>query len=144
MGYRVGDGAAAESFAAGRTTTRKLAAVLGHPERGERLIAALDREIGAPGNRDGAARDLDGSAPTALYFQRRGFANGADSLMSEILAAAGLRNAAGELGLERPGRVELETVVSARPDRSEEHTSELLTNAHLVCRLLLEQNKQHI
>src|SRR3546814_3782343 len=26
--------------------------------------------------------------------------------------------------------------------RSEEHTSELVTNAHLVCRLLLEINKQ--
>src|SRR3546814_19631806 len=83
-------------------------------------MAARDREIGAPGNRDGAARDLDGSAPTALYVQRRGFANGADSLMSEIMAAAGLRNAAGEMGLERTGRVELETVVTARPDRAEE------------------------
>src|SRR3546814_2650560 len=29
------------------------------------------------------------------------------------------------------------------PLRSEEHTSELVTNAHLVCRLLLEKKKQH-
>src|SRR3546814_2382062 len=64
MGYRVVDVPAAESFAAVRTTTRKLAALLGHPERGERLIAALDREIGAAGNRGGAARDPDRSAPT--------------------------------------------------------------------------------
>src|SRR3546814_10268576 len=27
--------------------------------------------------------------------------------------------------------------------RSEEHTSELVTNAHLVCRLLLEKKKHH-
>src|SRR5687768_18009571 len=31
----------------------------------------------------------------------------------------------------------------ARPARSEEHTSELQSRLHLVCRLLLEKKKQH-
>src|SRR5256884_816001 len=31
----------------------------------------------------------------------------------------------------------------ARQDRSEEHTSELQSRLHLVCRLLLEKKKQH-
>src|SRR2546429_6779408 len=31
----------------------------------------------------------------------------------------------------------------ARADRSEEHTSELQSRLHLVCRLLLEKNKIH-
>src|SRR2546425_9431263 len=31
----------------------------------------------------------------------------------------------------------------ARPDRSEEHTSELQSLAYLVCRLLLEKKKKH-
>src|SRR2546430_3774693 len=30
-----------------------------------------------------------------------------------------------------------------RPDRSEEHTSELQSQSNLVCRLLLEKKKQH-
>src|SRR2546429_5787612 len=30
-----------------------------------------------------------------------------------------------------------------RPDRSEEHTSELQSRLHLVCRLLLEKKKRH-
>src|SRR2546422_7010625 len=33
---------------------------------------------------------------------------------------------------------------AARPPRSEEHTSELQSRLHLVCRLLLEKKKQHI
>src|SRR2546429_1602191 len=32
---------------------------------------------------------------------------------------------------------------SARTQRSEEHTSELQSRLHLVCRLLLEKKKQH-
>src|SRR3546814_5831809 len=50
----------------------------------------------------------------------------------------------------RPARVLLQDFtgvpcvvdLAAMRDRSEEHTSELVTNAHLVCRLLLEK-KQH-
>src|SRR2546430_13570223 len=30
------------------------------------------------------------------------------------------------------------------PDRSEEHTSELQSQSNLVCRLLLEKNKNHV
>src|SRR5215212_12151075 len=32
----------------------------------------------------------------------------------------------------------------ARPERSEEHTSELQSLRHLVCRLLLEKKKKHL
>src|SRR6266581_8132199 len=35
------------------------------------------------------------------------------------------------------------TTWSARGNRSEEHTSELQSPVHLVCRLLLEKKKQH-
>src|SRR2546422_4326399 len=35
-----------------------------------------------------------------------------------------------------------ESVVSTRPVRSEEHTSELQSRLHLVCRLLLEKKKK--
>src|SRR5258705_6807220 len=33
------------------------------------------------------------------------------------------------------------SAIAARPDRSEEHTSELQSLTHLVCRLLLEKKK---
>src|SRR5689334_23999171 len=35
-------------------------------------------------------------------------------------------------------------IARIRPDRSEEHTSELQSQFHLVCRLLLEKKKQKI
>src|SRR5690554_7110940 len=52
------------------------------------------------------------------------------------------------LGLSRPGKgIEpLSDVVLKRPGlpRSEEHTSELQSRPHLVCRLLLEKKKKEI
>src|SRR2546429_6621420 len=36
-----------------------------------------------------------------------------------------------------------EATVSPQPPRSEEHTSELQSRLHLVCRLLLEKKKKH-
>src|SRR2546422_7153630 len=45
---------------------------------------------------------------------------------------------------ERPSdeRLQRGGVEAAEPDRSEEHTSELQSRLHLVCRLLLEKKKK--
>src|SRR5690554_7424558 len=40
-----------------------------------------------------------------------------------------------------PGFIETEMTASMKPERSEEHTSELQSRPHLVCRLLLEKKK---
>lgn len=110
LGFPVVEIATPRDFDGLRRSTRRIARLVGHPERGERLIAALDARLAAtPGT-------LPDGAPTALYFQRRGFVNGADSLVSEIMRAAGLRNLAGWLGARRTGRVDLERVVAAAPD----------------------------
>src|SRR5207253_7507101 len=44
-----------------------------------------------------------------------------------------------------PGAASITTVTPASPEirRSEEHTSELQSRGHLVCRLLLEKKKRH-
>lgn len=110
LGYRVVVIDAARGFDVVRRTARELADLLGHPERGERMVAALDRRLDAAGD------ITEADAPSALYYQRRGFANGADSLVSGIMRAAGLRNLAADLGLSRTGHVDLERIVMQRPD----------------------------
>src|SRR2546422_8477920 len=46
--------------------------------------------------------------------------------------------------LEKPGdpKVRIHRDPDIRPERSEEHTSELQSRLHLVCRLLLEKKKK--
>src|SRR5262245_63205881 len=45
-------------------------------------------------------------------------------------------------GHRRPAATGLSAVASAKAERSEEHTSELQSLRHLVCRLLLEKKKR--
>lgn len=91
-----------DSFAATQVQIREVATLLGQPERGERLVAALDLAAPAP------------MVHTALPYERRGYAAGAGSLTGEILARAGFRHLlpAGGPG----GFVSLEQVVASRPD----------------------------
>src|SRR2546422_8228472 len=69
---------------------------------------------------------------TTLFRSRRGGACQGEGVDARPRA---VRNPVGRLGVrsDRSGRVQ---------DRSEEHTSELQSRLHLVCRLLLEKKKK--
>jgi len=51
-----------------------------------------------------------------LPLSRRGWVSGRDSLLSALLAEAGLFNAAGDLGIASGGFASLEAIVSLKPD----------------------------
>ncbi len=51
-----------------------------------------------------------------LPLSRRGWVSGRDSLLTDLLDAAGLVNAAGEAGIRSGGFMTLEAVVKLRPD----------------------------
>src|SRR2546422_7004551 len=61
----------------------------------------------------------------------------------ERFLAVARREAAGQIEFRLPGRARLE-LRAAPQQRSEEHTSELQSRLHLVCRLLLEKKKKQI
>src|SRR5437899_7546691 len=80
----------------------------------------------------GARRALPGAAVLQCPI-----ADGGDGLLDAVLAPAALRERLSVTGpLGEPVSGELGWV-----DRSEEHTSELQSLRHLVCRLLLEKKK---
>jgi iron complex transport system substrate-binding protein len=93
----------------GREQVRLLARRLGHPERGEALVARID---------DALAR-AKGAAPAArsvLVLQRRGYTPGETTVLDELIAHVGLVPHAGRLGLPRGGTVPLERLVADPPD----------------------------
>ena len=92
-----------------RRQVAEVAAVLGHPERGERLIAEIE-----------AARARLHAAPkpaftTALLVNRGGYTAGAKSLAAALLAEAGLKPPAGA-PQGYGGYVPLERLLTLRPD----------------------------
>lgn len=91
-----------------RTLIRKTAKLIGQPERGRRIVNEVDRAIAQLSRR---ARGL-----TALNFQRRGYVAGTGTLLDDLLARAGVKNGAVQLGIRRVGRTTLEHVIKLKPD----------------------------
>ena len=100
--------ASADSFAMIREQIRQVAAAVGHPARGEALIAGMERDLAAlPRSRRGGV---------AAYYQRRGYMTGTGTLVDELMRRAGLANLAEKLGKPALAQVPLEEMIAARPD----------------------------
>ncbi|MGN1290135.1 MAG: ABC transporter substrate-binding protein [Bradyrhizobium sp.] len=93
-----------------RDQIRAMGDVVQHPDRAEAEIARLDAAIAR------ARAEASAHHYRVLPVERRGFVSGDSSLISSLLAATGLTNAAGELGLGAGGFASLEAIVKLRPD----------------------------
>jgi len=112
LGYRVELLDAASSIAASEAIIRKVAALVGHPDRGEKLVA----DIEAAKARAAAAAAANSAHPTAVVYQRRGYVTGGDTLTGELLTVAGFANDGGALAGKYGGFVPLEKIVANPPD----------------------------
>jgi iron complex transport system substrate-binding protein len=98
-----------ESLADGLAQIRDVAARLGHPERGDRLIADIDASLAR-------AKDIVTGSRSILTFYRRGWVPGSDSLIGELLRHMGFRLHQDALGLAQGGVARLESIVASPPD----------------------------
>jgi iron complex transport system substrate-binding protein len=109
LGYRVVEVDFVSTIATAREQIRQIAALLGHPERGEALLARLD----AARARLAAVPRPDAS--TALLIGHAGYTEGPASLAAALMEEARLRPPAGApSGIG--GFVSLESLVMMRPD----------------------------
>ena len=110
VGYRVLELEPENSVADIERNLRLVAEAVGQTERGESLIAALRAE----------ARALAATRPAqplaAVIVRPGGFTVGADSLATELLELAGLRNVAAERGLDRWGSLSMEALLRSAPE----------------------------
>ncbi|MGE0749112.1 MAG: ABC transporter substrate-binding protein [Variibacter sp.] len=116
LGLHVEEVGLVKDVASARVQVRALAARLGHPERGEALIAAID----AAQKRLHAVAGAD--TRTALVVERGGYTAGPDSLVVNLLREAGFmlpQGAPSGLG----GFVPLERLLLIHPDVLAMHDS---------------------
>lgn len=107
-GYPSLDVKRAESFADITREMRKVARAVGHPERGEALVAQMEQQL--------AALPKPGRGRVAAYYQRRGYMTGTGTLVDDLMQRVGLVNLAGTLGKPALSTLSLEEMVAARPD----------------------------
>ena len=105
----VADVALVTDIATARDQILSIAARLGHPERGEAMVRALED---ARARLAAAARPV---AKTVLVVERGGYVEGPQSLTATLLAEVGLRLPAGAPS-GYGGYMSLETLLVTRPD----------------------------
>jgi iron complex transport system substrate-binding protein len=86
---------------------RRLAALAGHPERGEALLARIDRAL--------AAARREGEPVTALLWQQGGIVPGEDTLIARLLAHTGFASHSAARGLGQGAYLPLEQVLADPP-----------------------------
>lgn len=106
--YRILKLGSADSYADIVEQIRTIAAAVGHPARGEALIARMDREL--------AAIPRTGEGKVAAYYQRRGFLTGTGTLVDELMGRVGLVNLSARLGKPALAQLSLEEMMVAQPD----------------------------
>ncbi len=106
--YRILDLKSAHSYAEIVTQIREVAVAVGHPERGEAMIARMDRALARVPKTPGAG--------VAAYYQRRGFLTGTGTLVDDLMQRTGLTNLAGKLGKPAMSQLSLEELVASQPD----------------------------
>lgn len=99
-----------ETVAESLDQVREVAAAVGHPDRGEALIARIEAALAEAAPNTGTPR------LSALVFMPGGFASGPGTLMDEMMRRMGLDNAATKYGLKRSMNVPLEQVIADPPD----------------------------
>lgn len=89
---------------------RRIAGLIGRPERGEALVGRIQAAIAAATPKPGARR------LSALIYQPNGFAAGPHTLVDEVMSRAGFDNAARRYGLKTWGNVPLERLLADPPE----------------------------
>jgi iron complex transport system substrate-binding protein len=89
---------------------REMGDVVQHPDRADAAVAKLDAAIAR------AREAANDKHYRVLPLSRRGWVSGSDSLVSSLLAEAGLLNASDDLDLAAGGYASLEAILQLQPD----------------------------
>lgn len=87
---------------------RQTAVAVGHPERGEALVANMQARLARIGK--------PGGGKVAAYYQRRGFMTGTGTLIDDLMQRMGLVNLAAKLDKPPLSQLSIEEMVAAQPD----------------------------
>ena len=109
-GLRLAELAVPRTLEEARLQIREAGDITGHPDRAAREIARLDAALAR------ARQAVSARHYRVLPLSRRGWVAGSDSFVGSLLAEAGLRSAAGDLGFAFGGFASLEAIVQLRPD----------------------------
>ncbi len=108
MGLRLEQVPIAATVEASKAQVRQLAAMAGHPARGEALVARIDAALAQ-------AAPPPGAPISTVVWQSGGMVPGRDTLISDLLSRTGFANAAAARGMKQADLLPLEAMLAAPP-----------------------------
>jgi iron complex transport system substrate-binding protein len=98
-----------DTVAESEAQVRRVAALVGHPDRGQALVARIEAALSAAAPRPGEPR------LGALIYEYHGLASGPHTLVDELMRRTGFDNLALRYGLRRTGEVPLDAIAADPP-----------------------------
>lgn len=111
LGFEVHGFAPAASIKEVEVFVRGIAKLLGEQEKGEQLLQTMHKKI-----QQAQALNTTSKPLSALVYGPNGFTAGENTIKSDALVAAGLKNIAVDLGIKRYGNLSVERVLKTNPD----------------------------
>jgi len=108
LGIRVETFGVVSDFAENAAQIRRLAALAGHPARGEALLARIDAAVQATRH--------EGKPLTALLWQQGGIVPGEETLIARLMAHTGFASHSAARGLGQGAYLPLEQVLADPPE----------------------------
>ena len=108
MGFQFAAFGLAATVEESKAQVREIAALAGHPERGELLNAQIDAALAQ-------AAPPSGPLVTAIVWQSGGMVPGQGTLIADLLARTGFTNAAALRGMQQADLLPLEQMLAAPP-----------------------------
>ncbi|HBR96569.1 MAG TPA: cobalamin ABC transporter substrate-binding protein [Gammaproteobacteria bacterium] len=109
LGFRVETFPVFNNLADVKANIQRLADLLGEPQRGKDMIAAMDARL------DTLLQAVPKAPRPALSYHARGYTQGSNTLLHELMQLAGWHNIAADLGIQGYGPIDLESLVLAGP-----------------------------
>ncbi|MFM1814873.1 MAG: hypothetical protein RLZ98_1568 [Pseudomonadota bacterium] len=106
----------ADTVEQGMIDISRAARLLGQEKRGNDLVAVVGASVAQAQVRAEQWREDGGDNISVLQVQRRAFVSGEKTLLGDLLAKVGVRNAATALDVQSVGRVSLEAILRLQPD----------------------------
>jgi iron complex transport system substrate-binding protein len=107
LGLRVETIGIATTVDQSEAQVRRLAAIAGHPERGEALVARIEQAL--------AEAQSDGPRVNAILWQPDGIVPGEGELVSELMSRAGFANLTAARGFRQADYLSLERLLADPP-----------------------------
>lgn len=111
LGFRVVTFPVTSSLHDAKNAIRKMAELLGEHERGENIIRQMNMK------QEALLTDVSDVTVPAIYYQARGYTQGRDSLLGELIALSGWHNVAQDLAIKGYGQISMEDLIKAQPQQ---------------------------